>query len=397
MRLADLLRKYERPLDVFWGTLLISSTVLQLLLVLHLVDRDPLQLTSLIFALSTVLAMAWFVYHFRLELTAAAFRRFSYIRSPSSAERDFVEGPLDELDLTTALPSYQPRGGILDRIPPGSYDSGVNDELRRANVWAAVLDQTVREDPERFIPPGTIITTYGFFYVQKTLKLGVVHYLSPLKAFAAVGKNFRKVEIDRWKFPVAIRPWLPIRHSAARTSGNCWITFSKEGEWRQGVLTASHALSPKSAKPGNWVSLDVLRTPGAGRMIRANEKMDAAIVELDRDVWHGRGNVSPSSVIGYKPVRLQSSSGSRDGWITDHSGPTIFGQPGQEPLTANFLFINQSLKPGDSGCLVMDCEHPNLPPYLMYLGLVVLGEGRKAGYGLLLEQPRRIWEIKFFA
>jgi hypothetical protein len=59
--------------------------------------------------------------------------------------------------------------------------------------------------------------------------------------------------------------------------------------------------------------------------------------------------------------------------------------------------MDRFLQLGDSGCLVLDREHREEPPHLMYLGETVLDGRGAVGYGLLLEQPRRILNLEFFS
>lgn len=224
------------------------------------------------------------------------------------------------------------------------------------------------------------------------VKLSVIHYLPLFFAFYAVAKQPSEIEIEGWKFPIVIRPWRPIKQSSTYSSGNCWIKFSGQ---RVGILTAAHAVRPKRARPGSWVRIDVRRTPRRGRLIEKSEKMDAAIIELQREKWDAKVAAKPSSIIGYKQIRLLSSSGPRDCWITEIKGRTIDGSPGEEPLEGYYIMFNQCLDRGDSGCVALDIEHDSMPPYLMYLGVTNRGYGNQ-GYGLLLEQPRRIWDVKFF-
>lgn len=281
--------------------------------------------------------------------------------------------------------------------------------MRRANVWASALSET----PKR-IPWGTVVTSYGYvsiddwsdgfrrrhrsnspFAAQRQIRLGVIHYVRPLRSFIAVLRIKKyEVEIAGRPFPVVIRPWLPIWHSSAKPVGNCWI---KLADGRPAILTALHAIRPKSAKRGSWVAIDVFRTPRKGRLIKASAKMDAAIVQLDSSDWHGKKIAVLSRIIGYKPVRLLSNAGPVDGRIKEHTGATIFAAPGEEPLAPNYLFIDQSLIPGDSGCLILDCEHDDLPQYLMYLGKTVLDNNNEVGIGLLLQQPKLIWAFDVFS
>lgn len=225
------------------------------------------------------------------------------------------------------------------------------------------------------------------------LRLGVIYYLSPLRAFGAVANRRLPpyIEIDGWQFPIIIRPWLPVRHGAVLSSGNCWVRCP---QGRSSILTARHAVRPKTL--GKLVSIQVVRAPRRGRLLCASEKMDAALIALSENDWGGKKPVCPSSVIGFKPVRLLSSQGAKDGQVIEVQGTTIWAQPGQEPLSSNLLFFSPFLQPGDSGCLVLDREHKEQPPYLMYLGKATLSNGHSYGYGILLEQARRIWNLDFF-
>ena len=118
----------------------------------------------------------------------------------------FVESSLKELDVHDIVPSD---------YPPPSYESweilstssaAMEDGLHKANVWAAVLNDMMRNHPE-LTPRGTVLTTVGFIAMSK-VKLGVIHYLRPFQAFAAAVYHKKYIEIAGEYFPVVIRPWL---------------------------------------------------------------------------------------------------------------------------------------------------------------------------------------------
>jgi len=305
-----------------------------------------------------------------------------------------VEGPIDESMLRDALPSeYPPGHGPQDNVYPESSGSR-EDHLRRAAAWASYLNEVAQNDKRFCIPSRKGITSFGFMSVAGgRLQLGVIVYLSPLRAFLAVADRSFPVHIPfgDWRFPVIVRPWLPVRHGSRLSFGNCWVRCP---QGQHGVLTARHAVRPK--RLGKSVSIDVERAPRRGQLLSSSVMMDAAVIALSINDWGGNKSVSPSSVIGYKPVRLLSMTGAKNGQVMEVSSTTIWAERGREPLNGNILFFNPSLQPGDSGCLVLDCEHQSQPPYLMYLGKTTLNGGRSYGYGVLLEQARLIWDLEFF-
>ncbi|MET4481616.1 hypothetical protein ABIB66_006176 [Bradyrhizobium sp. F1.13.3] len=309
----------------------------------------------------------------------------------------FVDRPMNEAMIREALPaSYPPGSTISDEQTRLTIDASesAQDHFRRAAQWASYLSKVVRDDSRFRDFCDNEITTIGFVsFGEQTLRLAIIYYLPPLRAFAAVARRKlpHSIEVDGWCFPIVIRPWLPVRHGSARPSGNCWVRCRRDG---YSMLTARHAVRPK--KVGKSVKISVKRDPRRGRLLRASEKMDAAVIALPIGAWGGKKVAPPSSVIGFKPIRLLSSQGARDGQVIEIPGSTIWAQQGQEPLNGNLLFFNPSLQPGDSGCLVLDREHENTPPYLMYLGKTTLSNGQSYGYGVLLEQVRRIWDLEFY-
>jgi hypothetical protein len=123
--------------------------------------------------------------------------------------------------------------------------------------------------------------------------------------------------------------------------------------------------------------------------------MDAAVIQIKENEWHGGVEIAPSSVFGFKPIELVSSSGILQGWVKELGIPKVFGIPGEEPYAANLLIVDRTGSRGDSGCIIRDIERVDAPrPYLLYVGITELS-GLEAGIGLLLEQPRLIWDLKF--
>jgi len=132
--------------------------------------------------------------------------------------------------------------------------------------------------------------------------------------------------------------------------------------------------------------------------------MDAAVVEVAEDGWEGSSPVSPSRVVGFKPVRLLGAAGPVEADVIEHSGfvgGAIPGEPGVEPLAGLVLLLNNHLNHGDSGCIGLDLEFEHLqtgaatPPYLLYQGVYGTASGRN-GYGLMLEQTRIVWGLEYY-
>jgi hypothetical protein len=232
----------------------------------------------------------------------------------------------------------------------------------------------------------------------------VIHYFRTADAFRTGAP--KPIELSDHHFPVIFRPWLPDpgRGDRGSNAGTCWIEFpAADGERRRGILTAGHAVQPKHAALGTEVKLDVARAEPGGWLRLDSPIMDAAVIEVDHDKWGGTEEVHPSSVVGYKPVRLLAGSRSVEADIVEHSGflgATIPGQFGAEPLTATRLFLNNHLSRGDSGCVGVDLEFqkhqhaPITPPYLLYQGKYG-AKSYEIGYGLMLEQARIVWGLHF--
>jgi hypothetical protein len=365
--------------------------------VVHIVTRHLDLIAVSVFGAAVI---ARILYVFRHRIIATAFDRWVRINwkyTNLGPNLGFVKGPLDEAVLRNALPANYPeplqRAVEARASPINDVSISTEEHLRRAHAWASRLDETVRANSHIGNRRGQVMVTFGFIStIDAGIRLGIIFYLNPFRAFMEVAaRRAASVEIEGWPFPIIVRPWLPIQHGSSASFGNCWVS-SPQGRW--GMLTARHAVRPKTL--GKSVSIKVRRAPSRGQLLRASVKMDAALIAVPKDDWGGKQPVSPSPVIGYKPVRLLSSLGPTDGQVVELSGATIWAQAGQEPLNGNLLFFNPFLQPGDSGCLVLDREHESQPPYLMYLGKVTLNNGQSYGYGVLLEQARRIWNLEFF-
>lgn len=309
---------------------------------------------------------------------------------------------LRDLDLSAALPAQRPPAELIDGAARSlASDSGPTPELRTANVWAAALEAHLLR-VRGSSPPRAVLTTYGFVRTDAGVRLAVIHYLRPWAAFAAVRQQ--PIEIMGWSFPVIIRPWLPTRHgSTSRFDGNCWVKFLDDAGRRQpGILTARHALKPKGAKPRKRVRADVSRPAPRGSLYYQSGVMDAAVVAVEEREWGKKVLARHSTVVGYKPVRLVTGHGSVDADIVAHSGftgATIPGLAGREPLNPVYMFLNKGLEHGDSGCLVLDLEFApdrSSRPYLIYLGVENLKLGGVQGYGLLIEQANRVWNLECY-
>jgi len=314
----------------------------------------------------------------------------------------FVTERLHDLDLSGALPrDFPPHDLVGGRAAALANDSGPTEILRRANAWAGALEHHLHEVAVKRVPRGTVLTTYGFVWIRGAIRLSVVHYLPLMTAFAA--RPQKAIRLGNWEFPVVIRPWLPVQHRGLSAyDGNCWVKFVDDsGQRRPGVLTALHALEPRDAGLGIAVSVDVGRPVPPGVLRCSSAKMDAAVVEIEEHEWGSKVRAPHSTVVGYKPVRLMSRR-PVDADVVEHSGlmgATIPGQAGQEPLNAAYLILNGWAEPGDSGCLIVDLEFTrrgHTPPYLLYLGVTGLKIGGKAGYGLLIEQANKVWDLECF-
>jgi hypothetical protein len=316
---------------------------------------------------------------------------------------------LADLNLAEALPPSLPPADLIDKSRAASaLDSGPSEELRRANAWAAALQQAVGERPA---PGGElpVLTTYGFVAFDNGVRLCVIHYLRLRAAFRA--RAPQPIELAGHRFAVIVRPWLvrAQRGSPGTASGTCWVKFpGNDGDPGHGILAAAHTVRPTDAADGDQVTLDAARAEPPGRLRHRSPKMDAAVIEVEPDRWEATDEVHISTVVGYKPVRLMGASGSVETDVVEHdgfAGATIPGQPGAEPRAPAQLILGAHLDRGDSGCLGLDLEFerldpsrqtPPTPPYLLYQGMTNLRWGGIGGYALMLEQARIVWGLDFY-
>ena len=307
---------------------------------------------------------------------------------------------LEALRLDEAIPQDWPAKYI--EFHTEWCGTEVSKVLARATAWGAALAQVDSQAPMRRAI--SVITTYGFARVRGRVRLAVIRYLPP---FTFPGfEELQPIEIGPHRFPVVLRPWLASTHSGSNGSkssngstSSCWVTFAADTGRRRGLLTAQHALIPSHPAKGDPVTINAYRDDPSGTLHESSSVMDAALVDIAGD----DGSAIPreiSSVVGYKPVRLLGSMGYVDTDVIEFSGmaaATILGVAKQEPPAPVILFLGRSLRPGDSGCLVLDLE-PTMfgrepTPYLIYQGRANLRLASDAGYGLLIEQARRIWNF----
>jgi hypothetical protein len=314
----------------------------------------------------------------------------------------FASQPLAELDLARACPERYPSSRLIAPKELRAATEGlISEELGRINAWAMALDYELHRN-HSLRPRGTVFTTFGLAWVDRRIQLGVIHYLHVNKAFRTRPPD--NIELEGNVFPVLVRPWLQRSHtSEAGVGGTCWVTVEEGNRGRcPAILTARHAVLPKGAAVGGPVRLDVSRPEPTGHLRRVSACMDAAVVEVQQLKWRGGERVSPPSVVGLKPIRLVTGESVVDGDVVEFGGVhggTIPAQLGVEPETPVQFILNRRLKRGDSGCTGFDLEPEQYgiqaPPYLMYLGVKSLGFGGVTGYGQMLEQTRRVWDLHF--
>ena len=311
---------------------------------------------------------------------------------------------LADIDVGAAIPPAPPGRELLGELTSGApYESGPTDELRRANAWAAALEEAVLRNPDHSLP--SVLITYGFVRFDSGVRLSVIHYCRVRDAFLI--RRLEPIELGGHSFPVIVRPWClcPQQGPASAGAGTCWVEFAEgNGSRCRGILTASHTVRPKGAAPGAEVTLNVARPVPGGRLRLDSPQMDAAVIEVADDRWAGAHRVYASRVLGYKPVRLLGASRSVEADVVEHSGfvgGAIPGQLGVEPLTPTLLILNKRLNRGDSGCIGLDLEFAERetgsasPPYLLYQGIYATRSGAN-GYGLMLEQARIVWALDFY-
>jgi hypothetical protein len=298
---------------------------------------------------------------------------------------------LDDLDLDRTMPPGWPGR-------PEAFAKGEKDVARdRATAWGIALSEADRLGPVLAHTRG-VLTSYGFARIGERVHLAVIRYLPARTRLNR--RDVAPVTVDGHDFPVVLRPWSPEGHGPGHGGpGTCWVSFpSSSGARRRGLLTTLHSILPADASPGTPVRTDVLRDEPSGVLHARSETMDAALIDLGEEDA-SRSGTSVSDVVGYKPVRLLSSSkGPVDLDVlafTGIVGGTISGVLGQQPLAPVVLFFADLLEHGDSGCLGLDREPERYgaaaAPYLMYLGRTNVEFGGYAGFGVLIEQARRVW------
>jgi hypothetical protein len=310
-------------------------------------------------------------------------------------------------NLRHAVPEVDPPAELLEAVRDTVYDSNPSEILGRANKWSAALQSGVVSGQLR-VPPRTILTTYGLVSFKNGIRLSVIHYLEPAAVFR-LRRRPPAARIDEREFPVVIRPAAFVPMSAQAELGdstslnsNIWLNIKYKKSSKLGYLTAGHAV--KGVKRGTVVTPMTNRSPPPGIVTLRSGTMDSAVVRTDLDVGLKFKTAHPSSVIGYKPVRLITGRGEISADVVEHTGHPYQGKiplskgPG-EPPDHIWIFLNRFLAPGDSGCLVVDCEHEQLDggranPYAMYLGAWNGIRGGE-GYCQLLEQARRHWDLEF--
>lgn len=368
-------------------------------------------------------------------MVAAVFDIWSrfVLRIPLGEGMGLVTEGFDHIDLTAAFPSEDPPSELVpselfdEQRPDDMRDlhgtpSNTRAALRRANLWAAAMERVIESNQGERRSPGHVMTTYGFVRIGGTVRLSVVDYFRPVAAFRA---RPRPVEIGGWTFPVVVRPWLAIYHNSTPRNaqpnspsganvpsqshdGVCWVQFpSNGGAVREGILTARHVVmregsTNEEAAVNEDAHIHSLWPVRHVQLRRVAKTVDVAVVEVDHAVWKARTPVAISTVVAYKPVRILGRTRVVDAEVKEHcgfSGGKMFAVPGQEPMQAAIMLLDKALRRGDSGSLVVDREFERfgeLPPYLIYTGETFFKWGGKAGIGIMVEQPRRLWDLTFF-
>jgi hypothetical protein len=306
------------------------------------------------------------------------------------------------------------RGSVPDQEPPTEmlrlaqdtvYDSHPSEILGRANMWSAALESRVISG-DLVVPDRTVLTTYGLVSFRAGIRLSVIHYLEPSAVFG-LRRRPAAARIAGDIFPVVIRPavFVPMAtRSRVRNSfslrGNIWLKIQHGKSKKLAYLTADHAI--KEAELGDAVKPETHRSPPSGVLIHRSKVMDSAVVRTDFDPGLDFKTIHPSSVIGYKPVRLITGKGDVEALIVEHgghyNGAMWRGSSQEEPRGCAIVMVNQLLGHGDSGCMVVDCEFEQYErpavPYAMYQG-EWSGPIRGLGCCQLLEQVRLQWNLEF--
>ena len=310
---------------------------------------------------------------------------------------------LSEIDMSTAIPAFDPPSGLIDSDLMGQFEGSGSGELHRANLWVLALEEHLFRN-QSLAPPGLVQTTFGFAVSDSAVRLSVIHYVNPRRMFRL--RPPQPVELAQKSFPTIVRPWLPVQQAArapadtAQQHGNCWVALPVSEGGGTGLLTANHAV-PRAAI-GDRVTASTRRNPPEGTLRLRSFVMDAAVLKVQAADVQSNSTATISRVMGLKPVRMVTGHGSLDADVVEvpSTRGVILANPGSEPSQSARLRMNRHLDEGDSGCVILDCE-PEMYgaqalPYLMYLGYDALGTApnERLGAGILLEQIRRTWDIE---
>ena len=312
-----------------------------------------------------------------------------------------VNADLNDRILRGSVPDYEPSEEILGEAGNTVYDSNPSEILGRANRWSAALESRMVSGNLK-APARTVFTTYGLVSFRKGIRLCVIHYLEPSAIFR-LRRRPPPISITGHVFPVVVRPasFTPMAsrprvwHSPS-APGNIWLKIRERKSTKLGYLTANHGV--REAQIGDTVEPPTFRSPPSGALIRRSEVMDCVVIRTDFDISLDFKTVYPSSVIGYKPVRLIAGRREVDAQVVEHDGHirgVMWRANGQEePPGRSIVMLNRRLGRGHSGCLVVDCEFERFGgpavPYAMYQGAT-----QDLGLCQLLEQARVHWNLEF--
>lgn len=320
--------------------------------------------------------------------------------------------------IAKAIPSSEPSNQALGPNIHWAHDSGSAPAFSRANKWAAAIDARVTSDPT-LIPEQAVMSTIGFVVRSNRLTLALIHYLRMLD-FLFV-RNRGPITIEGQSFPTIHRMWRPPTQRTRRSKqdsertedtnsrfhdGNPWVVcVNDNGHPTLGMLVPEHCL-PRGARKGDNVTITSMRrTTVQGQVREIRSDLDASIVDTGLPLPSRVEEVRVARIPGFKPVRYMCGDRTLDAMVVEIqclSEGAICTDPNINlstiPARAATFFLSASLSPGDSGCLVVDCEHidvfPDGIPYLMYIAR----QGRYHGsYGVcsMLEQCRVVMGINF--
>ncbi|WP_142282200.1 hypothetical protein [Mycobacterium sp. IEC1808] len=308
-------------------------------------------------------------------------------------------------DLVDAVPNFDPPSLILPSSAQDSqenysdFEEGLSEQRKRVSRWAAAItSSSAFVDRLAKIRSRPSFTAVSLVSTNEGVKLAVVDYYPPGRLLIAPGPS--ELLVGGATFPTFARPFIPEPHSAARTQdGHCWVELVSE----HAILTARHVVKPRGAAIGSRVYINSRRVRVWGELLQTSKIMDAAIVKVDNSNSGGVSDYPYSRYPGFKPVRFINGRPPVGGFLeAEIVGMTGFtgrlwykGTGGREPLAAARMTLSRSLRPGDSGCLVIDIEsepYGHTHPYLIYQGAHNLGHGRE-GYGLFIAQVANEWSL----